>query len=143
VPRGPIPSVLNHLLGSNIRHVLEDIDLDSEESVGMKDDNMGPTVTAKKAVKTPQKPLSPIPKAGATSWSLTPKRPRSPVPAGVNRASGSKRPSASETFESESLVEVQPEGANWTVRGKLARFEGDLKGNPFKAMVDLIDHDKL
>ena len=32
---------------------------------------------------------------------------------------------------------------NWTVEGKLAKLGGDLKGNPFKAVVDLIDHDKL
>jgi hypothetical protein len=25
----------------------------------------------------------------------------------------------------------------------LAKFGGDLKGNPFKAMVDLVDHGKL
>jgi hypothetical protein len=29
------------------------------------------------------------------------------------------------------------------IRGRLAKLEGDLKGNPFKAMVDLVDHDKL
>ena len=28
-------------------------------------------------------------------------------------------------------------------RGKLARLGGDLKGNPFKAVAELIDHDKL
>ena len=34
-------------------------------------------------------------------------------------------------------------GANWTVGGKLARLGCDLKGNPFKAMVDLIPHKGL
>jgi hypothetical protein len=29
------------------------------------------------------------------------------------------------------------------IRGRLAKLEGDLKGNHFKAMVDLVDHDKL
>jgi hypothetical protein len=29
------------------------------------------------------------------------------------------------------------------VRGRLAKLRGDLKGNPFKAVVDLIDHEKL
>ena len=38
---------------------------------------------------------------------------------------------------------VQPIGANWTVRGKLARLGGDLKGNPFKVVVDLILHEDL
>jgi hypothetical protein len=26
---------------------------------------------------------------------------------------------------------------------KLAKLGGDLKGNPFKAIVDLVDHEKL
>jgi hypothetical protein len=47
--------------------------MDSEESVGMKDDNMGPSTAT--VAKTPRKPLSPIPKVGATSQALTPKRP--------------------------------------------------------------------
>jgi hypothetical protein len=38
---------------------------------------------------------------------------------------------------------VQPEGANWMVRGKLARLGGDLKGNPFKSVVDLIPHEDM
>jgi hypothetical protein len=29
------------------------------------------------------------------------------------------------------------------IRGKLARLGGDLKGNPFKAVVDLVDHEKF
>ena len=41
-PDGPIPSILCHPLGSNIQHILEEIDMESEESVGMGDDNMGP-----------------------------------------------------------------------------------------------------
>jgi hypothetical protein len=44
---------------------------------------------------------------------------------------------------SESTVEIQPEGANWTFRGRLAKLRGDLKGNPFKAMVDMVDHKNL
>ena len=54
-----------------------------------------------------------------------------------------KRPQASEASEFESLVEIQPEGANWKIERKLAKLGGDLKGNPFKAVLDLIDHDKL
>jgi hypothetical protein len=65
----------------------------------------------------------------------------------VDRASVSKRPRASEAPEafeaSESTVEIQPEGANWTFRGRLARLRGDLKGNPFKAVVDLVNHENL
>ena len=29
------------------------------------------------------------------------------------------------------------------IEGKLAKLSGDLKGNSFKAVLDLIDHDKL
>jgi hypothetical protein len=48
--------MLNHPLGSNIQHILEDIDLESEDSVGMADDNLGPSTVV--AAQTPQKPLS-------------------------------------------------------------------------------------
>jgi hypothetical protein len=65
----------------------------------------------------------------------------------VERASVSKRPRAFEVLEasdaSESTVEIQPEGADWTFRGRLAKLGGDLKGNPFKAVVDLVDHKSL
>jgi hypothetical protein len=44
-PMGPIPSMLNHPLCSNIQHILEDLDMESKESVGMADDNMGPSAT--------------------------------------------------------------------------------------------------
>jgi hypothetical protein len=54
-----------------------------------------------------------------------------------------KRPQASEAFDSESTIEIQPEGVNWTFEGRLAKLRGNLKGNPFKAMVDLVDHEKL
>ena len=50
-PGGPLPSVLNNPLGSNIQHILEDIDMDSKEFVGIRDDNIGPSTAAAK--KTP------------------------------------------------------------------------------------------
>jgi hypothetical protein len=139
--RGPISSILNHPLGSNIQHILEDIDMDSEDFVGMADDNMGPSTVA--VARTPRRPLSPIPEVGASSRVSTPKRPQSPTPVKVDEASGSKRPQAFEASEFESLAKIWPEGANWTVGGKLAKLGGDLKGNPFKAVVDLVDHEKL
>ena len=73
----------------------------------------------------------------------TPDKTRGLIPSGVDRASRSKGPRTSEASEDESLDEVHIEGANWSVRGKLARLGGDLKGNLFKAVVELIDHDKL
>ena len=141
VPAGPIPSVLCHPLGSNIQHILEDIDMDSEESVGIRDNQTGPPNAVVK--RTPRKPLSPIPEAGASSRAPTPTRPRSPILDEFDRASRSKRPRTSEASGSESSAEIQPEGVNWMIGGKLAKLGGDLKGNPFKAMVDLIDHEKL
>jgi hypothetical protein len=74
---GSIPSMLDHPLGSNIQHILEDLDMGSKDSVGIADDNLGPsTVTA---TKTPQKPLSAVPEMGASSRALTPKRTQSPA----------------------------------------------------------------
>ena len=115
-PGGPIPtaSILGHPLGSNIQHILEDIDLESEDLVGMKDDNMGHPTTKMEVAKAPLKPLSPIREAGTTSWTATPARPlnptptgsRNPTPARGDRASRSKRPRTSTTFESESSVVV-------------------------------------
>ena len=87
-PGGPIPSILCHPLSSNFQHILEDIDMESEESVGMRDGNMGPSTAA--VEKTPRKPLSPIPEARASSWAPTLKRPRSSIPAEADRASGRK-----------------------------------------------------
>ena len=74
---------------------------------------------------------------------LTLDKTRGLTPPGVDRAFGSKRPQTSEASECESLDELHVGGANWSVKGKLARLEGDLKGNPFKALAELIDHDKL
>jgi hypothetical protein len=91
-PEGPIPSMLDHPLGSNIQHILEDIDVESEDSVGMADDNLGPSTVA--AAPTPQLPLSTIPEQGASSRAPTPKRPRSPILNEGERASVSKRPRA-------------------------------------------------
>jgi hypothetical protein len=46
VPEGPIPSMLDRPLGSNIQHILEDLEVGSKESVGMVDDNMGLFIAA-------------------------------------------------------------------------------------------------
>jgi hypothetical protein len=141
-PEGPIPSMLDRPLGSNIQHILEELELGSKESVGMVDDNLGPSTEA--VAQTPQKALSTIPERGASSRAPTSKRPRSRTLGEVERASISKRPQASEVPEAfESTVKIQPEGANWTFRGRLAGLGGDLKGNPFKAVMDLVDHENL
>jgi hypothetical protein len=110
----------------------------------MAEDNMGPSTTM--AVKTPRKALSPIPEAKTALRALTPKQPRSPTLTGVEKVTRSRRSrafEASEAFNSESTVEIQSEGANWTFGGSLVKIRGDLKGNPFKAVVDLVDHEKL
>ena len=85
---GPIASILNHPVDSNIQHILKDIDMDLEESMGMGDYNIGPSIAA--AEKTSQMPLSLIPEVGVSSRASTPKRPRSLTPAEVDRASGRK-----------------------------------------------------
>jgi hypothetical protein len=91
----------------------------------------------------------PLVNLGVAARALTPKRPRSPAQDVIGRALGSKRPRASVAPEAskasnfDSTIEIQPEGANWTFKGRLAKLGGELKGNPFKAVVDLVDHDKL
>jgi hypothetical protein len=75
-PEGPIPSLLNRRLGSNIQHILEDLEIASEDSVGMADENLGPFVAT--AGQAPQGPLPTIPEMGASSRAPTPKRSRSP-----------------------------------------------------------------
>jgi hypothetical protein len=141
---GPIPSTLSHPLGSNIQHILEELDIRSEDFIGMEDDNMGPSTAA--AAQAHQKPLSTIPETGTSSRASTPKKSLSLALDGVEGAIGSKRTrsfEAAETTDSASTAEFLPQGANWTFGGKLAKLGGDLKGNPFKAVVDLVDHDKL
>jgi hypothetical protein len=143
VPEGSIP-VLSQPLGSNIRHILEDIEMMSDDSVGVAGDNMGASPKAAEGV--PGRALSPIPEAGNASRAPTPGKPRSPTPEGVGKGAESRRSNASEAsgaLSSESSAEIKPEGANWTVGGKLAKLGGDFKSNPFKAVVDVIDHEGL
>jgi hypothetical protein len=143
VPEGPIPSMLDRQLGSNIQHILEDLEVVSEGSVGMADENLGPFMETNGHVS--RGPLSPIPEVGTSSRGPTLKRSRDE--GHVEEGSGSRRPRASEASEtseaSESTVEIQPEGADWAFRGKLAKFGGELKGNPVKAVFDLVDHQNL
>jgi hypothetical protein len=123
---------------------LEDIEMMSDDSVGLAGDNMG--TSPKAADGVPGRTLSPIPEVGNSLRAPTPMRPRSPTPKGVEKGTESRRSNtfeASEASSSESTVEVKPEGANWTVGRKLAKLGGDFKSNPFKAVVDLVDHDGL
>ena len=115
--------------------------MESKESMGMVDHHSGPLNAA--VEKAPRRLMSPIPEVGASSRAATSKRSRDSIFGEDDRASVSKRPRASEASESESSEEIQPKGANWKIGGKLAKLDGDLKGNPFKAVLDLIDHDKL
>jgi hypothetical protein len=150
VIEGPTPttSILGQPLGSNIQHILEDIELELEDSIGMGSNNLGRSAAERVVAKTPTQPLSPILEVGATSCAETTKRPRHLAPIKVDKALGSKRPRASEAYDSEAFdskgsIEIRPSGANWTIGRQLARVGGDLKGNPFKAMVDLIPHEDM
>jgi hypothetical protein len=75
----------------------------------MADENLGPFVAT--AEHVPQTPVQKGPRESLTH---------------VEKTSASKRPHVSEVPEaseaSESTVEIQPEGANWAFRGRLARF---------------------
>jgi hypothetical protein len=83
---GPIPtaSVLGQPLGSNIKHILEDIKFNLEDSVGMQGDNMEPNTAEKGGAKAQPKPLSLILETGTASRALTPKRLRILTPARVD-----------------------------------------------------------
>ena len=107
---GPIPSALGHPLGSNIQHILEEIDMESEESVGIVDHHScPPNATVEKA---PRRPMSQILEVGMSSRAVTSKRSRDPIFGEDDRVSMSKRPRASEALESESSAEIQPKRAN-------------------------------
>jgi hypothetical protein len=83
---------------------------------------------------------------GNSSRAPTPTRPRSPTPDRVEKGTESRRSNASEASRassSESTAEVKPEGANWTVGERLAKLGGEFESNPFKVVVDLVDHDGL
>ena len=65
---GPIPKlVLDQPLGSNIQHILEDLNLESEDSVGMQGENLVHLAPHEAVNQAPIKPLSPIPEEGASS----------------------------------------------------------------------------
>ena len=61
---GPLPPSLGHPLGSNIQHILKEIDIESEESVGMVDHHSGPPNAA--VEKASRRLMSPIPKVGTS-----------------------------------------------------------------------------
>jgi hypothetical protein len=96
VPEGSIP-ILSQPLGSNIQHILEEIEMMSDDSVGIAGDNMG--VSPKAATGVLGRTLSPILETGNSSRALTPKRPQSLTPAGVEKEMESRRSKASEAFE--------------------------------------------
>jgi hypothetical protein len=68
---------------------------------------------------------------------LTPIRFQSLIPSGVGAAS------TAEASSSSSTTLIRPSGVGWTIGGHLARFDGDLLGNPFQALVNLIPHESL
>jgi hypothetical protein len=137
----PVPVGKNQKLGTLI---LEDIEMMSDDSVGVAGDNMGTLLKAAEGV--PGRALSPINEVGNSSRAPTPMKPRSSTPIGIEKGTESRRSNASGASgasSSEDTAEIKPEGANWSVGGKLAKLGGDFKGNPFKAVVDLVDHDGL
>jgi hypothetical protein len=75
--------VLNQPPGSNIQHILEDIEFDLEDLVGMKGDNMELTTAKEGVARAQPKPLFLFPEVGTISQALTPKRPQSLTLAGI------------------------------------------------------------
>jgi hypothetical protein len=108
VPEGSIPA-LSQPFGSNIRHILEDIEMMSDDSVGVAGDNMGASPKAAEGV--PGRALSPIPEAGNASRAPTPGKLQSPTPEGEGKGAESRRSNASEASGasgSESPTEIKP-----------------------------------
>jgi hypothetical protein len=137
VPEGSIP-ILSQPLGSNIQHILEEIEMMLDDSVGIAGDNMGASPKAVAGVLG--RTLSPILETGNSSRALTPERPQSPTPAGVEKEMESRRSKASEASEassSKSTVEIQPERANWTVGGNWLSSEGTLRATPSRLWLTL------
>jgi hypothetical protein len=91
----------------------------------MADDNLEPFIVPKG--RAPEGYLLTIPETRASSRAPTRKRSRE-ARLCKGKASASKRPRVSEAHESsktsESTVEIQPERANWTFKGRLAKFGG-------------------
>jgi hypothetical protein len=130
VPEGSIP-VLSQPLGLNIWHILEDIEMMSDDSVGLAGDNIGASPKAAEGV--PGRALSPIPEVGNSSRAPTLMRPRSLTPKGVEKGTESRRSNTSEASgasSSESTIEIKPEGSNWTVGGSWLNLEGILNVTP-------------
>ena len=63
----PPESILGHPLGSNIQDILEDFDLELDNSVGMEDENVGGPTTEVESVRPQPHPLSPVREVGTTS----------------------------------------------------------------------------
>ena len=90
---GPIPELdLDQPLRSNIQHILEDHNLELEDSVGTQGENFEHPDPHEEVDHALAKPLSPISEEGASSRILTPDQTRGPTSPRVDRASGSKRP---------------------------------------------------
>jgi hypothetical protein len=133
VPEGSIP-VLSQPFGLNIWHILEDIEIMSDDSVGVANDNMGASPKAAEGV--PERAMSSIPEAGNSSRALTSKRPRSLTPAGVEKRTELRRSNASEASgasSSKSTVEIKPEGPIGPLEGSWLNLEGILKATPSKS----------
>jgi hypothetical protein len=113
--------------------MLNDIDVESEDFVGMADDNMGPSPLA--ATRVPRKVLSPIPEAGKSSRAPTLKRPRSLTPAEVEKEIGSSRSRAFEAPEAsgfESTTEIQRRGQTGSSGGDWPSLAETSRATPLR-----------
>ena len=77
----PTTSILGHPLGSNIQHILKNINFESEDSVKMKGNNLGHLTTDREVTKASTKTMSHILDVETASRAVTHKRPQSSTPA--------------------------------------------------------------
>jgi hypothetical protein len=95
--------------------------MDSEESIGMANDNMGPSIAA--AATTPEGLVSNSRGRGFFSSSNSQEASESDS-YWSQRGIRVEEASSFQASKSESSTEIRPEGANWTIGRKLAKLRG-------------------
>ena len=124
-------------LSSSINTILSDIDIEtlSEGLIGMECDKVGRPIAMEKVIEE----TVPWVPTHVRFRTLTPTK----VPTLNPTLAGVREGSAAGVPPSNDFSMIRPAEVSWIVSGDLARFGGDLKGNPFQALVDLIPHESL
>ena len=146
-PDGDAPATVIHIesesfkpLGSNIQHILDEIDqeLELDSLVHMDCSKVRVQTTTVEDEERPRV-LSLVAEEEATSWaSILATVKRAPV---VEASHGGSRQDKTSSSWGDSLV--KPSSLEWTIGGPLARFGGELRAKPFQALMELIPQESL